>query len=94
MTYMFIRHKVNDYDTWKAAFDKFTGFRKSAGEKSYRILRHQEDPNNIYLFFEWDSLDNARKFIDSADLKEAMRRAGVSEQPEIHFLTEVDKGAL
>jgi quinol monooxygenase YgiN len=94
MTQMFIRHKVNDYEVWKAAFDKFAAFRKSSGEKSYHIFHHQDDPNNLYLLFKWDNLENASKFIDSSDLKEAMRRAGVAEQPEIHFLTEVDKGAL
>jgi heme-degrading monooxygenase HmoA len=77
MTQLLIRHKVNDYDVWKTAFDGFAAFRKSAGEKSYHILRHQEDANDLYLLCEWDNPDNARKFIDSTDLKEAMRRAGV-----------------
>lgn len=94
MIHLYIRHKVNDYYTWKTWFDGFAAFRKSAGEISYQILRHQDDPNNLYLLFEWDNLDNARKFLDSADLREAMRRAGVNELPEIQLLTEADKGAL
>jgi quinol monooxygenase YgiN len=94
MTKLIIRHKVNDYNTWKTAFDDFAEFRKSSGEKAYHVMQHQEDSNNLFLMFEWDNTENARRFLDSPDLKEAMQKAGVAEAPEIHFVNQADQGTL
>lgn len=94
MTHLFIRHKVNDYGAWKQAFDSFVDFRKSSGEKSFHVLQHDEDSKNLFLMFEWDSPENARNFLGSNDLKETMQKAGVAEEPEVHFLSESDRGVL
>ncbi|MEJ2196892.1 MAG: hypothetical protein P8X73_18830 [Ignavibacteriaceae bacterium] len=45
-------------------------------------------------FFEWDNMDNARKFIASSELKEAMGNAGVIETPEVYFLEEYAAGTV
>jgi len=47
--------------------------RKAGGEKSYQIFHTVEDPNNLVVLFEWDSLDNARKYLDSEELQAAMQ---------------------
>jgi quinol monooxygenase YgiN len=94
MQYVLVRHKVNDYSKWKTAFDDFVDIRRDGGEKSYQIFHPDGDPNNLILLFKWDSLENARKFMQSDKLKEAMQKAGVAEQPDIHFLEEVEKGTL
>ena len=88
MAYMFVRHSVQDYDTWKSAFDSNSDLRKKGGEKSYRILRSENGANDLVIMFEWDNLDNARQFASSPELKEAMQRAGVTGKPEILFLKE------
>ncbi len=92
MTHVMIRHKIDDFTAWKKEFDNFADFRRSSGEKSYQVWQHDEDPNNLYLMFTWDNVDNARRFLDSSSLKDAMQRAGVIEAPEIHFLSESDRG--
>ena len=94
MTHVMIRHRVSDYSAWKQTFDDFANVRKSSGEKSFQILQHDLDPLNLYLLFEWDNIENARKFLGSPELKEAMAKAGVLGMPEIQFLREVDRGAL
>ena len=94
MLQVLIKHKVNDYETWKMAFDNFADFRRSSGEKSYHILRRIDDPNDLTLLFEWDSQKNAAAFLASGELKSAMQEAGVAEAPEIRFLNEADKGLL
>jgi quinol monooxygenase YgiN len=93
MTHVMIRHRINDYEAWKTEFDNFVEVRKSSGERSFQILQRQEEPTNLYVLFEWDNIDNARKFLESSALKSAMKKAGVIEAPEIHFLTEAYKGA-
>ena len=94
MTHIMIRHKVNNFEAWKEEFDNFASVRKASGEKSYLIMRSDDDAENLHLFFEWDTRENAQKFIESPELKQAMRKAGVAEAPVIRFLNEADRGNL
>lgn len=94
MTHVLIRHRVDSFDDWKAVFENFADVRKSSGELSYQVLRKDEDSENLYLLFEWDTTDNAREFLESSRLKETMEKAGVTEAPEIHFLNEAIRGTL
>ena len=41
--------------------------------------------------YEWDSLEKARAFASSDELRERMQRAGVTGLPEVYFLDEADK---
>jgi heme-degrading monooxygenase HmoA len=92
MVYMFVRHGVQDYDAWKSVFDSVGDLRKRNGEKSYQILRQENGSKKLVALFEWDSLDNARKYATSPELKEAMQRAGVTGKPEILFVEEAARG--
>lgn len=94
MAYVFVKHIVKNYTDWKSAFDAFIETRRAGGEKSFQIFHPDDEPNNLFLMFEWDSLDNARKFMSSEDLKNKMKEAGVIEEPQIHFLNELDKGVI
>ena len=94
MALIHVRHKVNDYEAWKKVFDEFIETRKAGGEKGFVIWRGADDPNNLFIIFEWDSEENAHKFMNSEELKAAMQKGGVAEQPEIDFVTLADKGEL
>lgn len=86
MVHMIIRHKVADYSRWKEAFDSHLNTRKAAGETEYRVLLSVDDPREVTLFFDWDSLERARRFVGSDDLKKAMQLAGVVGEPDVRFL--------
>ena len=88
MAYMFVRHSVKDFEAWKSVFDSVGDLRERNGEKSYQILREDNGSNDLFLLFEWDNLDNARKYAASPELKAAMERAGVTGPPDISFLEE------
>ena len=92
MAYMFVRHSVQDYEAWKSVFDSVADLRRRSGEKSYQILRQENGSKEVVALFEWDSLDNARKYATSPELKAAMERAGVTGKPEIFFLEETARG--
>jgi hypothetical protein len=64
------------------------------GEISWHIWHPDDDPNNLVLPFEWDSLENARAFMANPDLKGAMEEAGVTEPPEVYSLEEYDRGTV
>lgn len=92
MAQLFVKHKVKNYPEWKKVFDGFKETRKASGEKNYHIFHPDSDPNSLFAIFEWDNLENARKFAGSPELKGAMQNAGVVEQPEIYFLEEYASG--
>lgn len=95
MPYMLtVQHKVEDYAKFKSAFEEGIAMRKAGGEKSYQIFHTADDPNDLVLLFEWDNLDNVRKYAQSRKLREAMQQAGVSSKPEMYFLEEVEKGSV
>ena len=92
MIHVLIRHKVKNYSSWKLVFDQFIETRRAGGEIAFSIFHPSEEPNHLFLLFEWDNLANANQFIGSSQLKEAMQEGGVTESPEIQFLETVTQG--
>jgi hypothetical protein len=92
MVYMLVRHSVKDSEAWKSVFDSVGDLRRRNGETSYQILRQDNGSKELVALFAWDSLDNARRYAASPELKEAMERAGVVGKPEILFLEEAARG--
>jgi len=89
MINVLIHHEVADYTAWKAVFDSNLDWWHKHGERSCRIFRSAGNVNDLTLFFEWDSLDSARAFLASDELKAKMASAGVKGPPQVDFLTEV-----
>ena len=94
MVNILVKHKVDDYNNWKAKFDAVEDMRRFGGEKSYKIMHPNNEPNNIILLFEWDNYENANAYMNSPQLKEAMEQAGVIEAPEITFVNIIERGTL
>jgi heme-degrading monooxygenase HmoA len=90
MPYLLIRHKVEDYAKWKPVYDQHGTTRKASGSQGSQLFRNANDPNELVILFEWDDLEKARRFVQSEDLRRAMQRAGVADQPDIYFLEEVE----
>ena len=89
MATVIVQHKVKDFAEWKKTFDSAIEMRKSAGELSAQVFRDAEDPNSLTVINQWDSIENAQKFVQSPELKAAMEKAGVAGPPMITFLNEV-----
>jgi heme-degrading monooxygenase HmoA len=77
---------VADYNRWKEAFDSHLNARKRAGETGFRLFHNAEDMQEIFLLSDWQTVEEARKFMNSADLRDAMQKAGVVGAPEIQYL--------
>ncbi|HUI83446.1 MAG TPA: cyclase [Candidatus Binatia bacterium] len=86
MVHVLVRHKVADYSRWKEAFDSHHTARKRAGETGCRLFHSVEDPRDIFLLLDWESTEQARRFMNSAELRDAMQKAGVMGAPEIQYL--------
>ena len=87
-SYLLIRHKVRDFSAWKPAFDAHKAARVEAGLTDKQLLRSASDPNEVVIVCEAKDLNRARAFSESADLRETMQKAGVSEKPDIYFLND------
>lgn len=89
MVHVLIRHKVSDFNKWKAEFDDAFMFRKNAGELAFHLYRDMTDPSDLTLLFEWESAESAQKFLGSEQLKREMNKAGVQGEPELRVLHEM-----
>jgi quinol monooxygenase YgiN len=85
MVKMYVRHKVADFNKWKVVFEEVEPFRKKLGSTAAHIFRNHTNPNEVLVITDWDNKEQGLKFGQSAELKNAMERAGVLGAPEINF---------
>ena len=85
MAHQFVRHTVADYDKWRAAYDDDEATRQEYGLKELGVHRGADDPNDITAVFEIESVERAREYGRSEDLKAKMMAAGVQGMPDIWF---------
>lgn len=86
MVHVLVRHKVADFNRWKQAFDTHVVERKRAGEIAFHIFHNMQDPQDIFLLLDWESAEQAKKFMSSNELRERMLQAGVQGTPDIQYL--------
>jgi hypothetical protein len=86
MNYVLIRHKIADFAKWKPVYDAHASARANAGLKEEHLLRNIDNSNEVILVFSADDLDKAKAFGSSADLRDAMQKAGVIDKPDVLFL--------
>ena len=89
MSNILVHHQVEDYNKWKPFFDEHSSFRAGMGSRGGKIFRNANESNDLFILFEWDNLENAKKFSQSDNLKEIMQKAGVKGMPDIYFVEEV-----
>ncbi len=92
MPYLLERHTVRDYDEWRRVFDEDAENRAAAGCRGARIFRNADDPAELVVLFEWESIELARERIGSEALNRKFEEAGVVEgvrRTEFTFLDEV-----
>jgi hypothetical protein len=86
--FIITRIQTGDYETWRPMFDQD---RPRAREKavSQRIFRRADDPDHVFIFLEFDSLEDAR------EAERRLRESGVLDRFEdVHgpnVLTEADR---
>ena len=59
-----VRLRVQDYDMWRAAFEKDAAGRQAHGATGYRILRLHDDPNKVELDLDFPTPTEAEKFLE------------------------------
>jgi len=84
---MTITHKVANYEKWKPAYDGHDSVRLSNGLHNYVICRGIDDPNMVMIALKMDDVDKAKALASSQELKDRMKKAGVTGAPGFDYLT-------
>ena len=62
-----IEHKINDFDAWKAAFERDPIGRQQSGVRRHRVFRPVDDPNYVMLDLEFESASEAEAFREALE---------------------------
>ncbi len=71
MTTVHIENTVQDFDTWKANFDKYERFRAEQGVQSYRVSRCLTEPSEVLIDLDFYDEAAAQAFLPK--LEQIMR---------------------
>ncbi len=93
MVRMFVHHSVENYRTWRRAYDTFDAERKGLGVIGDAVYQAIDDPNDVTVYHDFKTRRRAENFATSIRLKEVMRGAGVKGRPKIWFVKETRKSA-
>jgi quinol monooxygenase YgiN len=85
-----VTHEVENYETWKRAFDQHAASRKTAGVVSTHINRDAEQPNLLSVYMAGNDAEKLASFLTSHDLMTTMLNAGVKGPPRIAKITPVE----
>jgi hypothetical protein len=87
MATLFVRHTVADYAAWRRIFDDFAPTQKALGVTDKAVYQGADNANDITVTHDFATLEAAKAFAGSQELKAAMHDAGVSSAPSIWFTT-------
>ena len=89
-TAVVVTHEVENYETWKRAFDQHASARKNAGVVSTHINRDAGQPNVLSVYLAGTDAAKLNSFLTSQDLMTTMRDAGIKGPPRIAKITPVE----
>ena len=89
MTRLLVQLTTSDFSQWKKGFETGAAMRSSFGALSEQVFQDASDPSQATVLLEMESQEQARRFVNSHELSEAMERSGVSGKPSFTFLNEL-----
>jgi quinol monooxygenase YgiN len=88
---LFVRHEVSDYAVWRKAYDDFAKPRRNLGVSAQAVYRSADNPNDVTVTHDFKSMEQAKAFVSSPDLKAAMEKAGVKGAPQLWITSKASK---
>jgi hypothetical protein len=83
---LIVQHRVKDYRKWRRTYDAHAPARKKAGLGSAQVYRGADDPLRVAIVFKVKDIDRAKTFIESDDLRRALKSSGVIGKPAITLI--------
>lgn len=75
MSYVLVQHKIGKWSEFEGIFRNDGERRRRLGSTGGRVFRSVHAPDEIFVLFEWDSVEGARKFANGLETHEAMEWA-------------------
>jgi heme-degrading monooxygenase HmoA len=88
MPYLYVHEKVADYTQWRTVYDSLASAKQARGFIQATVFQNTADPHEVVLLERWASLDEARSWGQSPELREAMKDAGALPPAVFLFLDE------
>jgi len=85
---LLVRHTVEDYGAWRAAYDAVEPLRQQYGCTAAEVLVDPQNKQDVFVIHRFPSLESAQGFAGSDELRKAMQRAGVAGPPRIEIAVE------
>lgn len=63
MNTLHIEHAITDFETWKAAFDRFAPMRRDAGCLRHRVAQPVDDERYVLIDLDFGTAGEAEKFL-------------------------------
>ena len=79
----FIRHRVQDYETWRRAYDDFTRANPAGVPVEPAVYRSADDPNDLLVIHQFGSSAEVEPWLDDDGRRRAMLEAGVLGTPRV-----------
>ena len=92
VTHLHVGFRVEDYEQWQAGYDASLDARKASGELAYQVYRNVDDPNVVTVLSVQRSAEEIQAFMDSPDMEERMKAAGITQMGEQYILEAMDSG--
>src|SRR5262245_36486147 len=81
MAMLIVQLRVRDYRRWRRLFDAQAHLRKKATMGSAQVYRDADAPHKLAIVFKVQDIDKAKAYLDSTQLHEVMKAAGVIGTP-------------
>ena len=86
MNVVVVKHKIANYAKWKIGYDMHDSSRRAHGLTNYVIARGlANDSNTVLVVLKSADIVKAKEFASSAEVKDAMQKAGVKGPPSIAY---------
>jgi hypothetical protein len=81
MPAILVNHRVADFKTFIKVYEEHEPLRKQASVTNSTVWQAEGDPNNVFAVIEFTDPAEFKHYSDSAELKQALGRAGIIGQP-------------
>lgn len=85
MAFVSVRHRVSNYEVWRAYFDGDSERQRRAGIVRRRVFKATDDGSDVLVVFELESREKFRPLLEDPDLKALMAKAGVVSEPQVTY---------
>ncbi len=89
MAHVLVEHKIGEWSEFENIFKADAARRRRLGSKNGKVFRSPDDPSSVFVVFEWNDLEGARKFATGLETHEAMEWATSGIWSRVHVVEDV-----